>query len=143
MGQLSEVRAPRGRPVARRIDRRRMLAGVVALVVVASALGLVARSLIVGPAAARTPLAGDPAGAQACGIVEQWLSQGRLEHEFEVAKRAAVPAGQSTSPPIRQSASGVADTLRSDGTCCDGFAFVDLRRLYGACVAAGVDMSPY
>jgi hypothetical protein len=141
MSTILRSLARRARP---RIGRRSVLAGVVVLFVAGSALALMARSMI-GPAAsqASTPLASDPAGAQACGILDQWLGQGRPERDFEVAKRAAVPARQSTTEAIRLAANGIADVRRSDGTCCDGFAFVDLRQLYRACVAAGVELPPY
>jgi hypothetical protein len=85
-------------------------------------------------------LAGDPAGAEACGVLDGWLRGGRTEHEFEIAKRAAVPARRSSTEAISSSANGIADSRNSDGTCCTGVAFADLRRLHRACAGAGVDL---
>jgi len=117
-----------------------MLVGL-ALLLAVSAIGVVVGSAIVGRASA--PLAGDPAGAEACGILDRWLREGRAEAELEIARRAAELAGRSSTEAIHSLPRGVADVLNSDGTCCAGFAFVDLHRLHRACTAAGVDLPPY
>jgi hypothetical protein len=122
----------------------------VALVVLAavSVLALAVASVVAGYGGWRRSdgLADDPAGAEACGIVDRWLRGGREGSEFEVAKRAAEFAKRSSTEAIRSLAKrGVADRLRSDGTCCDGEEFfsVDLRQLHRACVDEGVDLPQY
>jgi hypothetical protein len=122
---------------------RRVLVALIVLAVV-SCLGLLVGWVIVD--SRRESLAGDPAGAEACAVVERWLRQGRVEDEFEISVRAAEFAVESSTEAIRSTVErGVADSLRSDGTCCDGKSFygVDLRRLRSACADAGADLQPF
>jgi hypothetical protein len=118
--------------------RRRLLVGAVLLSVVC-VLGGVVGSVHVPPGG----LAVDPAGAEACGMLDRWLRGGRVEPTLEIAERAVGPAYRSSTDAIRGSAGVIVDFLHSDGTCCYGFRVVDLSRLHRACVAAGADLPPY
>jgi hypothetical protein len=113
-----------------------------------SVLALAIGSVVVGSGGWRRSdgLADDPAGAEACGIVDRWLRGGRGPNESEIASRAGEFAQRSSTEAIRSLAKrGIADSLRSDGTCCDGreIFFIDLRQLHRACVDEGVDLPPY
>jgi hypothetical protein len=122
---------------------RRVFAALMVLAAL-SVLGLMIGSVIV--ASRRESLAGDRGGAEACAIVDRWLRQGRVEDEFHVSSRAAMFAYNSSTEAIRSTVVvGIADSLRSDGTCCDGehIYSVDLRRLRNACADAGVDLPPF
>jgi hypothetical protein len=88
------------------------------------------------------PLADDPEGAQACGALDRWLRGGRQKAEADVVAEAAPHAIAARSASIRAPA-GHGDAVNPDGSCCYPVYFVDLRRLHGACVAAGVDLPPY
>jgi hypothetical protein len=126
---------------------RRVFIALMALAAL-SVLALAIGSVVAGSGGWRRSngLADDSAGAEACGIVDRWLRGGREGSEFEVAARAGEFATRSSTEAIRSLAKrGVADRLRSDGTCCDGEEFfsVDLRRLHRACVDEGVDLPPY
>jgi hypothetical protein len=110
---------------------------VVGLVLIAAlaVAGLVARR-------ASAPLTGDPEGAKACGVLDQWLRDGRRTAEADVVAAAAPHAIAARSADIRAPA-GHGDALNPDGTCCYPVYFVDLHRLHAACRGAGVDLPPY
>jgi hypothetical protein len=90
----------------------------------------------------RAPLAGDPEGAQACGVLERWLRDDRRAAEADVVAQAAPHAIAARSAAIRAPA-GHGDAINPDGSCCYPVYFVDLRRLHAACRDAGVDLAAY
>jgi hypothetical protein len=89
---------------------------------------------------------GDPDGARACRILDDWLRGGRTTKERDVSDAAGRYASIAKTSTIRASVAGVADVPRSGSTSgydFDGYWVVDLHELHAACRAAGVDLPAY